>query len=212
MSLGLQSLGKGLDGKFTSFTKQLLSSKVRLEELASKNIAITTDNLAISFDSFGKPSVTIIGDYFKAYKEFADLIGKLHFEAARKAEEIEKVFHSANSHDESYVFRVADFLEKKVESITPMQALFDDSWEGAKEEAAYPLANQLVNVFRIYSAKGEAKLFSEFADEIKAVYKEIALKAREIAIDELAKLGGKNETYEDIIRRLIHHYKKNRRK
>lgn len=28
--------------------------------------------------------------------------------------------------------------------------------------------------------------------------------------DELAKLGSKNETYEDIIRRLIYHYKKNR--
>ncbi|MEM3816057.1 MAG: hypothetical protein QW341_04345 [Candidatus Bathyarchaeia archaeon] len=30
--------------------------------------------------------------------------------------------------------------------------------------------------------------------------------------NELVKLGSKNETYEDIIRKLIHHYKKNRRK
>ena len=28
--------------------------------------------------------------------------------------------------------------------------------------------------------------------------------------DELARLGNKNETYEDIIKRLIHSYKKNR--
>ncbi|MEM3830403.1 MAG: hypothetical protein QXP36_14505 [Conexivisphaerales archaeon] len=65
--------------------------------------------------------------------------------------------------------------------------MFENSWNKAKEEAAYLLANQLENVFRIYSAKGERKLFSEFADEIKAVYKDISLKAREIATQELSK-------------------------
>ncbi|MEM3382291.1 MAG: hypothetical protein QXQ11_09075, partial [Candidatus Bathyarchaeia archaeon] len=186
--VNIASLSKGL-GK-GKFAKQLFS-KSKIEELASKNIAITTDNLAISFDSFGKPSVTVIGDHFKAYKEFIDLIGKLWLEDVSKAEEIEQAFYSAKSYDESYLFRTADFLEKKVESITPMQALFDDSWNKAKEEAAYLLANQLVNVFRIYTAKGERKLFSEFADEIKSAYKDIALKAKEIAAQELAKQDAK---------------------
>ncbi|MEM5878982.1 MAG: hypothetical protein QXU74_00625, partial [Candidatus Aenigmatarchaeota archaeon] len=188
MALSLQSLGKGLGkGKFNIFAKQLFSPKVRLEELASKNIAITTDNLAISFDSSGKPSVTVIGDYFKASKELADLVGKLQFEDLAKAEEMERAFYSAKSYDESYLFRTADFLEKKLESVHPMRALFENEWERAKEEAALMLANQLANVFRIYSAKGERKLFSEFADEIKAVYKDVALKAKEIAVKELAR-------------------------
>ncbi|MGB9760210.1 MAG: hypothetical protein ACP5IT_06345 [Thermoproteota archaeon] len=66
-----------------------------------------------------------------------------------------------------------------------MQALFDDAWEEAEEQAAYLLANQLKNVFAIYSARGELKIFSEFADEIKALYKDLALKARKIAVKEL---------------------------
>ncbi|MEM2172757.1 MAG: hypothetical protein QXS66_05875 [Thermoproteota archaeon] len=189
--MSLQNLNKGLGGKFASFTNQLFSPKVGLEELASKNIAITTDDLAISFDSFGKPRVEVVGDYFKASRELAELIGKFQFEDLDKAEEMERAFYSAKSSDESYVFRAADFLEKKLESIHPMRALFENEWERAREEAAFMLANQLVNVFRIYSAEGERKLFEEFADEIKAVYKDVALKARKIAVQELARQDSK---------------------
>jgi hypothetical protein len=38
---------------------------------------VTTENLAINFDPSGRLSLTLIGDYFKAYKEVNDLIGKL---------------------------------------------------------------------------------------------------------------------------------------
>ncbi|MBO3754470.1 MAG: hypothetical protein FGF53_06325, partial [Candidatus Brockarchaeota archaeon] len=170
MSLNLQGLSKGGKG---------------IESLAENNIPITTDNLAINFGS-GRANVFVMGNHFKALQEVADLVGELELRDPDKAEAIERAFHSAKSEDETYIFRVADFLEERLKSITPMQALFENSWEEAKEEAAYLLANQLENVFRIYRLKGETKLFEEFADEVKDVYKDIAAKAKEIAIQELS--------------------------
>ncbi|MGB9622342.1 MAG: hypothetical protein ACPL07_00725 [Candidatus Bathyarchaeia archaeon] len=159
--------------------------------MAKKNIAITTDNLAISFNPSGKPNVTILGDYFKASKEIADLIGKLFLKDQAKALSLEEAFYSIKSKDETYLFKVADFLQKQYEAISPMRALFDDAWGKAEEQAVYKLANQLENVFSIYSAKGELKTFSEFADEIKALYKGLAFKAKEIAVQELKAINPK---------------------
>ncbi|MGB9760209.1 MAG: hypothetical protein ACPLZG_10325 [Thermoproteota archaeon] len=92
MSLeSFESLSKSLfSGKSIFFSQR----RENLAKLAKKNIAITTDNLAISFDSSGKPRVAVIGDYFKASQEIADLIGKLFLEDQTKAEDLEKAFFS----------------------------------------------------------------------------------------------------------------------
>jgi len=149
MALNLQGLAKG---KFSLANK--LFSPIKL---AAKNLPVAGENFIINFDAFGSPEIVVTGDYFKAHEEIADLIGKLSLEDPDKAEAIEGAFYSIKSRSESYLFKVADFLEEESESIHPMQALFDYAWEEVEEKASILLAQQLKNVFLNYKAGDEVK-------------------------------------------------------
>jgi len=181
-----------LAGKWSSKLGALGAKDIKSlkpEKLLEKKLPVTTENLAINFDNFGKPGLTLIGDYFKAYRELADLIGKLSVSDPAKAEELEGAFNSVKSGDESYLFRAADFLEESYRKITPLQSLFDNSWEEVERKAGLILASQLRNYFTICEARGEEKTFSQFVDEAKGNYS-FADDAIEIARKELGE-GGK---------------------
>jgi hypothetical protein len=193
----LKNFGKSLSG----FKPGLAGFK--LERLFEKSIPITTENLAINFDDFGRPSLTLIGDYFKASKEVADLVGKLAVSDTDKALELEGAFSSVKSCDDSYLFKAADFLEVRYKEITPLQSLFDNKWQEAEEEAKLILADQLRNYFTICKVRGDAKTFSQFADEVKRIYKGLARDAIEIASQSLG---------EDFLRLANQEEKKSRNK
>jgi len=176
---------------------------ISIEKLFSKNIPITTENLAINFDDFGRPRITLIGDYFKASKEVADLAGKLIVSDTAKALELEEAFSSIKSYDDSYLFKAADFLEERYKEITPMQSLFDNKWQKAEGEAKLILADQLRNYFTICKARGDDKTFSQFADEVKRIYKGLARDAIEIAAQDMG---------EDFLRLANQEEKKSRNK
>jgi hypothetical protein len=186
MGLGISSSSGSLGRRLYPKT---FAKKLSVEKLFSKNIPITTENLAINFDDFGRPSLTLIGDYFKASKEVADLVGKLAVSDTAKALELEDAFSSIKSYDDSYLFKAADFLEVRYKAITPLQGVLENKWQEAEGEAKLILADQLRNYFTICKARGDAKTFSQFADEVKRIYKGLARDAIEIASQSLGEEG-----------------------